>query len=161
MTSGKRENGKIFLVDFGLAKKYLSSKQEHIAYREGKGLTGTARYVSVNTHVGVEQSRRDDLETLSYVLVYFLKGKLDWQGLKVSQGQEKYRQIQKMKQELSVEEICKELPQEFAQFIQLTRQLGFEQQPEYARYKEMFLRLLTSLGHTLDYHYDWSGKRIS
>ena len=80
----------LFLIDYGLAKKWRDESGKHIPMREGKSLTGTARYASANTHLGLEQSRRDDLEGAGYVLLYLLKGELPWQGLRAHNKDEKY-----------------------------------------------------------------------
>lgn len=76
---GLEENAStLYLIDYGLAKKWKLPNGDHIPIREGKSLTGTARYASANTHLGIEQSRRDDLEGAGYVLLYLLKGELPW-----------------------------------------------------------------------------------
>ena len=75
---GKRQH-LIYVIDFGLAKRYRDARSgEHIPYREGKSLTGTARYASLDTHLGKEQGRKDDLEGLGYIMIYYLKGQLPW-----------------------------------------------------------------------------------
>jgi hypothetical protein len=91
-----------------LTKKYRNPKTGvHISYKDGKSLTGTARYASLNTHIGIEQSRRDDLECLGFVLIYFLKGGLPWQGVKAKTRKEKYDMIKGMKVKVSIEELVK------------------------------------------------------
>jgi len=87
----------LFLIDYGLAKLWKQKNGEHIPIKEGKSLTGTARYASAFTHKGIEQSRRDDLEGAGYVLLYLLMGELPWQGLKAKTKEEKYRQIKESK----------------------------------------------------------------
>lgn len=110
MGIGKKKTT-VYIIDFGLAKRFRDPKTGlHIQYKEGKSLTGTARYSSLNTHLGVEQSRRDDIESLVLVLIYLLKGSLPWQGLKAKNIKEKYIKIKDKKLSIKPEELCEKLP---------------------------------------------------
>ena len=128
----------VYIIDFGLAKCYKSSDGEHIPFRDGKNLTGTARYASLNTHIGYEQSRRDDLETIGHVLLYLLIGKLPWQGLPGRNKEEKYANIKKKKKEVSVEELCKDQPKAFMEFMKYCKNLSFTQEPDYKYIIDLF-----------------------
>ena len=121
----------IYLIDYGLSKKYITKTGYHIPYIDGKKLIGTVRYISVNTHLGIEQSRRDDLESLSYSIIYFLKGKLPWMGLKAKNKEEKYEKIMEVKINCKLSSICEGIPKEFALFLQYNRDLGFDEKPNY------------------------------
>ena len=135
------------MIDFGLAKRYRDSKTHlHIRYRDKKSLTGTARYASINTHLGIEQSRRDDLESLGYVLMYFLRSKLPWQGLKAASKQMKYRRIRNTKMRTSLEELGLTFPQEILMYISYCRTLKFEEQPDYEYLKRLFRRMAAREG---------------
>lgn len=99
------------MIDFGLAKRFKDPRTgQHIPYKSGKSLTGTARYASLNTHLGIEQSRRDDVEAVVYVLLYFLKGSLPWQGLTARNKNDKYKKIMEMKMSISAENLCRNCP---------------------------------------------------
>ncbi|CAD6185063.1 unnamed protein product [Caenorhabditis auriculariae] len=118
MGLGKRGN-LVYIIDFGLAKKYRDSKNQHIGYRDNKNLTGTARYASVNTHKGIEQSRRDDMESLGYVFMYFNRGSLPWQGLKAVNKRQKYELISERKISTKIEDLCAGFPEPFCTHARL------------------------------------------
>nr|AAA21545.1 casein kinase-1 [Schizosaccharomyces pombe] len=152
----KKHSNVVTMIDFGLAKKYRDFKTHvHIPYRDNKNLTGTARYASINTHIGIEQSRRDDLESLGYVLLYFCRGSLPWQGLQADTKEQKYQRIRDTKIGTPLEVLCKGLPEEFITYMCYTRQLSFTEKPNYAYLRKLFRDLLIRKGYQYDYVFDW------
>jgi casein kinase 1/casein kinase I family protein HRR25 len=153
---GKRQSV-IHIIDFGLAKKYRDPRShQHIPYRENKNLTGTARYASINTHIGIEQSRRDDLESLGYVLMYLIRGSLPWQGLKANTKKQKYERIMDRKMSTSTEQLCKGYATEFRSYFEYCRSLRFEDRPDYAYLKRLFKELFYRKGFQYDNMFDWT-----
>ncbi|XP_034685542.1 casein kinase 1-like protein 10 isoform X1 [Vitis riparia] len=156
MGLGRKAN-QVYIIDYGLAKKYRDFQtHKHIPYRENKNLTGTARYASVNTHLGVEQSRRDDLESLGYVLMYFLRGSLPWQGLKAGTKKQKYDKISEKKMLTPIEVLCKSYPSEFTSYFHYCRSLRFDDKPDYSYLKRLFRDLFIREGYQFDYVFDWT-----
>lgn len=156
MGLGRKAN-QVYVIDFGLAKRYRdATTNRHIPYRENKNLTGTARYASCNTHLGIEQSRRDDLESLGYVLLYFLRGSLPWQGLKAATKKQKYDKICEKKLSTPIEVLCKSHPVEFASYFHYCHSLTFDQRPDYGFLKRLFRELFTREGYEFDYIFDWT-----
>ena len=152
----KNKSHIIYILDFGLAKKYWSTTHNsHIPYIEGKKLTGTARYASINALGGCEQSRRDDLESIFYILIYFIKGRLPWQGLKADKKEDRYKKIYEIKKNIKIKELCSELPEEFESFYNYIRKLEFEQVPDYDYLKLLLKNILEKNNFIIDYYYDW------
>ena len=151
------KNKTIYAIDFGLSKKFKESKTGlHIPYRDGKCLLGTARYTSINTHLGVEQSRRDDIEALGYMMVYFLKGRLPWQGMINSNPNKKYDKIKKLKIDIKLQELCNGLPEETIKFIQYARDMRFEDKPNYSYLRGLMRKIAIKNGLKMDYNrFDW------
>ena len=151
----------VYVIDFGLSKFYRDQRTGlHIPYKEGKSLTGTPRFASINTHLGIEQSRRDDIEALGYILVYFMKGNLPWQGIKAINAQEKYEKIKKKKMSTSLDTLCQGLNNSFKVFIQYARDLKFEDRPDYSYLKAILRKMCEKAHLTFDYNkYDWILKK--
>lgn len=156
MGLGRRGN-QVNVIDFGLAKKFRDPRTHiHIPYREHKNLTGTARYASINTHLGIEQSRRDDIESLSYMLVYFCRGSLPWQGLKAQSKKQKYDRIMEKKMTTSSEALTRGLPYELSLFLNYARSLRFDDKPDYLYLRKLLRDLFVRSGYRYDYLFDWT-----
>lgn len=152
-----RRGSQVNVIDFGLAKKYRDPRTHlHIPYRENKNLTGTARYASVNTHLGIEQSRRDDLESLGYVLIYFCRGSLPWQGLKAATKRQKYDRIMEKKMTTPNNILCKGLPGEFLEYMNYIKTLRFDDKPDYPYLRKLFRDLFKKENYRYDYVFDWT-----
>ena len=157
---GREEKSKyLYLLDFGLAKKYRSSSTlKHYPMIKKKNLTGTARYASINALNGITQSRRDDLEAVGYVLLYFLRGCLPWQGLHIKKKEDRYRKIMEIKIETTPAELCKGFPKEYEDYVEYTRNLKYEEDPDYDYLKNLFKSILKE---DVEYIYDWdNGNKI-
>ena len=161
MGTGKKKHI-VYSIDFGLAKRFKDPKTGlHIPYKDGKSLTGTARYASVNTHLGIEQARRDDIESLILVMIYFLRGELPWQGLKAKNVKEKYQKIKEKKINTKVEDLCAGMPSNFfikEQLITLlnyARDLKFEEKPDYGYIKKQIQAMAVNEKIELDNQFDW------
>ncbi|KAK2592414.1 hypothetical protein QQS21_009897 [Conoideocrella luteorostrata] len=154
-----RQGNILYTIDFGLAKEHQLAEGDR-KYK-GRPLGGTARYASINNHNGCEQSWGDDLESLGYVLLYFVRGSLPWQGLKAATGEEKNKMIKEKKESLSGEQLCEgHLPDEFAEYINYTRSLNFDDKPDYAYLRGLLHRLFISRGFSYDNVFDWTEKRF-
>lgn len=134
----------VHIIDFGLSKRYKDKNSgRHIPYRENRHLVGTVRYASINAHLGIEQSRRDDIEGIGYVLVYLYLGRLPWQS-KQDKGKPQLSKIMEKKLVTPPEILCKKMPVEFSYYFHYCRNLKFEDRPDYNTLKSLFADLLST-----------------
>jgi len=149
---GEKQNV-LHMIDFGLSKKYYD--RGHIAFKEHRSLTGTARYASIAVHLGHEQGRRDDLEAVGHMLMYFLRGSLPWSGLEAKTKEDKYRKICETKKNTKLEDLCKGFPVAFADYLRLTRDMKFIERPDYVYFRKLFSDEFAAAGFDEDFNFEW------
>ena len=154
---GKGKNEKlIYMIDFGLSRHYLIEKtQQHIPMKSDRAIVGTLRYISMNCHEGLEVSRRDDLESLAYMMIHFVIGELPWMGIKAKSLGEKYKRVYEKKQETVPDDICKILPDEMKSFLQHILNLEFEEKPNYDYLEGLIKSLKSKYGFKNDDNFEW------
>ena len=153
-----QKNAVLYLLDFGLAKKFRSSKTLiQCPFVKKKKMTGTARYASIHALEEMELSRRDDLESMAYVLLYFLRGSLPWQGIKIKEKENRLKKILAKKKETTSDELCENLPEEFKYLVDYARNLGYTENPDYEKLRQNFLILVKEkMCCNFDFVYDWT-----
>ena len=151
----KKMKNVIYMIDYGLTRKYCDSHKNHIPYKEGKNLTGTALYASIYTHKGIEQSRRDDLESLGYMLIHFCKGELPWMNIKAKNKAGKYRKIMEKKIEMKPEILCAGLIDEFREYFKYVRELQFTEEPNYELLFGLLNNAMKKNKIKNDFKFDW------
>lgn len=163
---GSEENSKtIYLIDFGLSKKIINEKKEHEEFKINVGLIGTPRYTSINSHLGYQQSRRDDLEALGYILIYFLKGSLPWMSMNMNFKKstvitsEMKNVLIMQKKEETWKELCDNLPIEFKEYFSYVKTLKFEEEPNYQMLISKFKNRLDDPNK--DFTFDWEKVKIN
>ena len=146
----------VYICDFGLCKKFRDQNGKHIPFKDGRSLTGTARYASIYSHFGYELSRRDDLESLAYSLIYFSRGSLPWMGIKAKNKNEKYNKIFEKKLNSSITLLCDKLPKEFIDFIHYIKDLAFEDKPDYQYLKSLLGKIYDKYKFNYDITFDFT-----
>ena len=147
--NSKLDINTIYLIDFGLSCSYYEHElsTRHYKLKDNLNFVGTLRYASLNSHKGIRQGRRDDLESMLYILIYFLKGKLPWQDIKAKQKEERHKIIFQKKSNISIDSLCKDIPEEFANLLKYVKSLQFEEKPSYCKFYAYFHNLISKLNN--------------
>ncbi|CAD8136389.1 unnamed protein product [Paramecium octaurelia] len=149
----EKEKNLIYLVDFGIAKHFKDKDDKHIPFKDNKPFLGTSRYASIAAHKGYELSRKDDLESLGYMLIFLLKGSLPWQNVDYKNEEEKVKIVGLMKMRISSQELCQDLPNEFMKFIDLVKKMSYREKPDYKYFQQLLRRV--AIQQQAEYRFDW------
>ncbi|CAD8098732.1 unnamed protein product [Paramecium sonneborni] len=151
------QENQLFIVDFGISKFYKDENESHISFRDKQPFIGTTRYASINAHKGYSLSRRDDMESLGYMLIFLLKGQLPWQSLQFTSEENKIKQVGQMKIKMEVSELCKGLPIEFTRYLDYVRGLQFKSEPNYKYCQSLFKKVQIELNYVpKELVFDWN-----
>jgi len=158
---GNPNTSLIYIVDFGLSKKYRSSRtNKHIKFSKNKPFNGTFNFASINSMKGIEMTRRDDLESIGYMLIYLIKGKLPWSEYLNKELGERFEIIFNIKRNISNEVLCKDLPSEICEYMNYVKALKFDEEPNYNELKKLFISILDSMNEKYDLKFSWSKKKV-
>lgn len=153
---GYKSCTEFYVCDFGLSDYYINPQDlKHIPLTKGHSRYGTVRYASLNNHRGVEQSRRDDLESLGFVLLYAVRGNLPWQTIRDEDRRQKWSKVYEMKRRANLEHLCDGLPDVFVKYMEMVRSLEFEERPEYGELRAMFEKQYKKSKFKRETKYDW------
>ena len=152
---GLKDPNMVYIIDFGLSKKFRSKKGKHIRFSITNNITGTPRYCSINALRGAEQSRRDDLESLFYVILYFFRGSVPWQNLKIKSRNERFNKINEIKKNINYKILCQKLPEEFYEFGNYIKNMKFEEDPDYKYLQKLFYSILLKMNEVNDDKFSW------
>ena len=152
---GNPDSSLIYIIDFGLCKKYRSSRTgKHIIFSKNKKFIGTFEFCSINTMKGIELTRRDDLESIGYMLIFLITGTLPWFRIKGPYS-ERYEKIYKIKADISNEDLCKGLPIEICKYMKYVKSLKFDEDPDYDYLRRLFFAILLKMKVRFDLNFSW------
>jgi len=154
----KSDGNSLYLIDFGLARRYIDNKNKHVNQVNGRKMTGTARYASINIHNGITPSRRDDLESIGYVMLYLYCGSLPWQNIKNQNKEDKYRDIGEYKKNNNLWEMFNNCPGEFIIYLTYCRNLSYDEDPDYNYLRNLLGNLYKHHGYSSDNNFEWNYK---
>ena len=153
---GNPDTSLIYIIDFGLSKKYRSSRTgKHIVFSKNMEFKGTFNFSSINAMKGIEMSRRDDLESIGYMLIYLINGNLPWSKYISDEINERFRKILKLKANITNEELCKGLPSELCQYMDYVKSLKFDEDPDYSYLRNLFVSILDGIYEKYDLNFSW------